>query len=62
DGVVPFSHGQKLYEMARGPKRRLWVEGAGHNDLGWVADQEYWHALWDFATSLPRTDDVKERR
>lgn len=61
DGVVPFSHGQRLYELARGPKRHLWVQGAGHNDLGWVADQEYWHALWDFATSLPRENRTQEQ-
>ena len=61
DGVVPFWHGERLYEMAKGPKRHLWVEGAGHNDLGWVADQEYWHALWDFALSLPHADAVEEQ-
>lgn len=61
DQVVPFWQGRRLYDVARGPKRWLWVEGAGHNDLGWVADQEYWHALWDFALSLPHPADAKEQ-
>lgn len=61
DQVVPFWHGRRLYDLARGPKRRLWVEGAGHNDLGWVADQRYWHALWDFALSLPRAAKAEEQ-
>jgi fermentation-respiration switch protein FrsA (DUF1100 family) len=61
DQVVPFWQGRRLYDMARGPKRRLWVEGAGHNDLGWVADQEYWHALWDFAVSLPHAARAEEQ-
>lgn len=37
DGVVPFSHGRALFDAAPGPKRKLWVDGAGHNDLAWVA-------------------------
>jgi fermentation-respiration switch protein FrsA (DUF1100 family) len=61
DQVVPFWHGRRLYEMARTPKRRMWVEGAGHNDLGWVAGQDYWRALWDFAVSLPREGNAKEQ-
>lgn len=60
DQVVPFWQGRRLYEVARGPKRSLWVEGAGHNDLGWVADQDYWHALWDFAVSLPHAANAGE--
>jgi fermentation-respiration switch protein FrsA (DUF1100 family) len=61
DQVVPFWHGRRLYDLARVPKRRLWVQGAGHNDLGWVADQGYWHALWDFALSLPRAAEAGEQ-
>jgi fermentation-respiration switch protein FrsA (DUF1100 family) len=56
DGVVGFAHGRTLYERIRGPKRRLWVDGAGHNDLAWVAGDRYWNALREFGESLPDTD------
>lgn len=49
DEVIPFSHGRRLYEAAPEPKRRLWVEGAGHNDLVHVAGGDYWAALREFA-------------
>lgn len=49
DEVIPFSHGRRLHEAARGTTRRLWVEGAGHNDLVQVAGGEYWAAVRDFA-------------
>lgn len=56
DEVIGFWHGQRLYELARGPKQRLWVPGATHNDLAWVAGQRYWAALRTFADSLPAAE------
>jgi len=61
DGVVAFSHGQRLYGMVSGPRHRLWVQGAGHNDVTWVAGERYWDALRHFADSLPRADDDQEQ-
>jgi fermentation-respiration switch protein FrsA (DUF1100 family) len=52
DDVIPFSHGEQLYEAAAEPKRRLWVRGAGHNDLVWVARDAYWTALHEFEALL----------
>lgn len=52
DEVVPVSHGQKLYAAALGPKRFLWVEGAGHNDFTWVAGDRQGEALREFAALL----------
>jgi hypothetical protein len=49
DGVVPYSHGRRLYAEANEPKHALWVEGAGHNDLLGVAGQRYVDALRRFA-------------
>ncbi len=49
DEAIAFSHGQQLYEAAPEPKRSLWVEGAGHNDLVWVAGQKYPEALQAFS-------------
>lgn len=61
DGVVGFWHGQRLYEAARGPKRQLWVAGAGHNDVAWVAGERYWNALREFADALPAPDTGDSR-
>lgn len=49
DRVIPFRMGRALYEAAPEPKASLWVEGAGHNDLAWVAGERYGRALQDFA-------------
>ena len=48
DQVIPFSHGLKLFAAAPEPKRYLWVEGAGHNDLIPMAGEAYWQALAGF--------------
>jgi pimeloyl-ACP methyl ester carboxylesterase len=53
DEVIAFAHGQRLYQRAPSPKRHYWVKGAGHNDLLWVAGDEYWRMLSNFAASLP---------
>lgn len=53
DELIGFWHGQRLYDLARGPRQRLWVDGSGHNDLSWVAGDRYWTALRTFAESLP---------
>ncbi len=52
DEVIPFSHGLSLYEAAKEPKSKLWVEGAGHNNLLYVAGDSYWQALDSFAKGL----------
>lgn len=39
DQIVPFQHGQKLYEAAPEPKAFLWVAEAGHNDFTRVAGE-----------------------
>src|SRR5207245_2242420 len=38
DEVIPYSHGQQLYEAANQRKQSLWIDGAGHNDLEQVGD------------------------
>jgi hypothetical protein len=52
DEVIPFWHGQALYAAARGPKRCLWVPGAGHDDFKEVAGKKYDEALRGFAREL----------
>ncbi len=53
DEVVRFWHGQALFAAAPEPKRSLWVEGAGHNDVMWVAGDRYSAALQEFVELLP---------
>lgn len=52
DDVVPFAHGERLYARAPEPKRRLWIDEAGHNDLQLVAGRRYLDALRSFAAEL----------
>lgn len=52
DDIIQPWHGRALFAAARGPKRALWVENAGHNDLLWVAGASYWRALDDFRELL----------
>lgn len=53
DEVIPYWHGKALLNAANPPRAHLWVDGAGHNDLVYVAGARYWAALRDFAASLP---------
>ena len=52
DEVIPFRHARELFAAAPGPKHKLWVEGAGHNDLIETAGEAYWRALRDFVAGL----------
>lgn len=52
DEVIPFSHGLQLYQAAPEPRDHLWVPGARHNDLLFVAGEEYWDALAAFVRRL----------
>jgi fermentation-respiration switch protein FrsA (DUF1100 family) len=56
DEVVPFAHGERLLAAAPGPKQRLWVKGAGHNDLLYVAGERYWDALRGFARLIEQRE------
>jgi hypothetical protein len=52
DGVVGFWHGKRLYEAVRGPRARLWIDRAGHNDVLHVAGEAYWEAITSFSGTL----------
>lgn len=54
DEVIPFSHGLKLYAAAPEPKRALWLDGVGHNDMLVVAGERYWQALREFGELVLR--------
>jgi abhydrolase domain-containing protein 17 len=49
DRVIPIAHGRQLFAAAAPPKRALWVDDAGHNDVAYVAGRRYGHALGELA-------------
>lgn len=48
DEVVPYAHGERLFQAAEGDKRFLEVPGAGHNELWLVGGSDYFGALREF--------------
>lgn len=52
DRIVPFWHGAKLFKTANEPKLKFWVNGAGHNDLFWVAGTRYWDIIREFTSMV----------
>ena len=52
DEVIPFWHGQELFAVAEQPKRFLQVEGARHNDVLWVAGEQYAEVLHEFVSLI----------
>ena len=48
DEIIPFRHGQTLYEAASDPKAFLWVPEAGHNDFAIVSGDRLRQALVSF--------------
>jgi fermentation-respiration switch protein FrsA (DUF1100 family) len=52
DEVIPFSHGEKLFAAAKGPKWGYWVERGDHNNLQMFAGKRYFEELSEFAARL----------
>jgi len=52
DEIVPYRLGKKLYELSPPPKEFYEVQGAGHNDLPWVAGPQYVTRVRNFLHSL----------
>lgn len=48
DAIIPFWHGQKLYEAASVSKQFYAVKNAGHNDIVITAGEEYWDVIANF--------------
>ena len=46
DEVIAARHSQRLFEVWGGPKERMTIASAGHNDL--QNYREYWRAIGDF--------------
>ncbi|HUP65933.1 MAG TPA: alpha/beta hydrolase [Thermoanaerobaculia bacterium] len=56
DEIIPLAHGRRLYEAAPGPKRRLWVEGAHHNDVVIAGGETYWRAIREFRSLVQQPE------
>ena len=52
DQVIPFWHGEAMYNRATSPKMSFWVPSAHHNDVMWVAGDAYWTTIHEFLTSV----------
>jgi len=48
DNIIPYWHGQKLYDEAKVSKQFYSVKNAGHNDIVMVAGEEYWDTIAGF--------------
>ncbi|MEM9451534.1 MAG: alpha/beta hydrolase [Cyanobacteria bacterium P01_E01_bin.6] len=60
DQTIPLWHGETLFEHALAPKEALWIEGAGHNDLVWVAGDRYINTIKRFIDQLDTTTSSPE--
>ncbi len=58
DDIIPFAHGQRLFEAARQPKQFLEIAG-GHNE-GFIFDEEHWIKQLDrfLQQALPNPDQA----
>jgi abhydrolase domain-containing protein 17 len=50
DSVIPFWHGQRMFDLANTPKRNFWALTADHNEMDQV--KGYSEAIQSFAASL----------
>ena len=44
DSIIPFSHGKRLFDLAKEPKLFVPVEGADHNDFIDVMGLDAYHS------------------
>jgi hypothetical protein len=52
DEIIPFSHGERIYAAAAGPKENFWVRGGRHNDLFSLAGIEIVNRITAFIETL----------
>jgi hypothetical protein len=51
--VIPFRHGERIFELANPPKQNIWLDTARHNDVMVIASQTFVAAIQNFANHLP---------
>lgn len=52
DQILPFWHGEKLYEAANEPKQSFWIEGAEHMNYAYVAEERYFDTIQTFTKQV----------
>lgn len=52
DKTISFQHGETLFNSARSPKKYLWLDKAGHNNVFSVGRDAYLDSLKSFAAIL----------
>jgi len=52
DSVIPFSHGEQLYEKAKEPKVFHPMEDTNHNEVFLFAGEDYWAAISELFQSV----------
>ena len=58
DNIIPFTHGEKLFNAATSPKLYLWVEEANHNDLFSIAEEKYRQTLQEFTNLIKANQEL----
>lgn len=53
DEVIAFVHGRNLFEALPAPKRHVWIERAGHNDIFAIAGDQILREIVAFGQNLP---------
>ncbi len=59
DRVIPFYHGEAVFNAASDPKFKFWLDEAGHNDVACVGGQKYWETIKDFLESDALSSEIK---
>jgi len=54
DEVIPFWHGDQLYQLANTPKEFFWVKGGLHNNVPEKAGKAYFEVITKFTHSIER--------
>ncbi len=52
DSIIPFWHGETLFNAANQPKFSLWIDEADHNNLFHLSRSEYLQAMRDFSAKI----------
>ena len=58
DNIIPFTHGEKLFNAATSPKLYLWVEEANHNDLFSIAEEKSRQTLQEFTNLIKANQEL----
>ncbi|HEY9806591.1 MAG TPA: alpha/beta hydrolase [Candidatus Obscuribacterales bacterium] len=61
DEIIPFQHGEQLFQAAHSPKQSFWVENANHDDLVAVAGSSYAQKLQLFAQLVQETSRLSAK-